>query len=291
MTSRLHTSIIFAVCAILVIGVSIYVHRENLSAPGQAQQAPPAAIRSDVPIVTNDDWKKTFFTVSGTPVTGDVSDTAIAGSLNATSSPLTATDRFGREFFSKYMILKQAGIAINSDLGKATVQGVADSSLDLAAQIPQYSTSDLSIIADETPASLRRYGNAVAEAVYRHAPSGNDAIIAKDAMEKSDPVLLQGIDPIIGAYTAMRDELLRTAVPRSATNAHLDLVNSVSEALYNAIAFRHVFDDPLPAIGAVARYQDTESSFFAAMVNLRAYFQSSGTAFDSADSAYAIFHS
>lgn len=290
---RTQTVVIFSVSTVVVIAVAVYVYGGSFlnifksKTPKMADTEVISGIPKDQ-LVETASWKDTFFNVTDE---NNSYNTATAKNTSSVknSEPVTATDIFGREFFSKFMTLRQAGMISNSDAQEALVKQIVDSGQLIIDGPKVYTVADLHIATNEDNASRQAYANAIAHTMKSHQPSENEAIIAKDALETGNDSRLSDIDPIVAAYNAVRSDLLNTPVPPSAVQYHLNLVNGMSEALANAVSLRNTLTDPLQTLATLSKYQVVEKNFFDTIVNLRSYFSNYGVVFSPTEVAFSVF--
>ncbi len=290
---RTQTVVTFIVCAVVIIGVATYVYGGSLatlrSKKGSSVAVISATSTPTDQLVETASWKETFFNVTDANNNEYETSSATHVSTGAETEKITATDIFGREFFSKYMTLRQTGMIANSDAKDALVDQIIESGHMITDGPKVYTLADLTISAVEDDASRAAYANAVAHTMLSHQPAEHEGVIAKEALETGNNERLADIDPIIVAYSTVRSDLLAIPTPLSAAQYHLNLVNGMSEAVANAVSLRNAITDPLQTLATLSRYQATEKNVFDTVVNLRAYFNNYGITFSPADSAYSVF--
>jgi hypothetical protein len=289
---RVQTVVTFLVCTAAVAGVAAYVYGGSFASAKSKQVSAVAAVTSSPEantLVETASWKETFFNITEDDKSGFETSRAKNASPDATAEDLSATDIFGREFFSKFMTLRQAGMISNPEATDALVtQAVEDSQL-ITDGPKVYAMSSLTIAPVEDNDTREAYANAVAWALTRNQPLENETIIAKEALETGNMERLSDIEPIIAIYTNVRTELLRIPVPTSAAPYHLKLVNGISEALATAVALRSSGTDPLQALAAASQYPQTSADVFYTVLDLRSYFDDYGIVFGPDDDAYTVF--
>jgi hypothetical protein len=289
---RTHTIIILVICGITVTSVAMYVYGDFFSPSHKnelgAVEVVPTSISDANQLVETAGWKDTFFNVTDkNNLYGTTSSKNSRG--NSPREVLTATDLFGREFFSKFMTLRQAGMVSNSDAKEALVNQVIESGQLITDSPKVYSLVDLNISNTEDNITRQVYANNVAKTIKNHQPRENEGVIAKEALETGDANRLADIDPIIIAYSSVRSDLLDISVPSSLASYHLNLVNGMSEAVANALSLRNTLDDPLQTLSTLSRYQTTEKNFFNTVVDMRTYFNNNSIIFSPTEIAFSIF--
>lgn len=290
---RVQTVVTFIVCATAVIGVATYVYGGSFLSSKDKKVAVVETVTTSFgeanPLIETADWKQAFFEINESSKKSYSTDTAKSLTFEQDSVDLTATDVLGREFFSKFMTLRQAGMISNTEATNALVDQIVEDGQFITDGPKIYSIKDLHISATEDNASRQIYANAVATALKRNRPTENEAVIAKDALERGDDARLADIDPIIAVYASVRGELLGLYTPPSVAEYHLNLINGLSGALANAISFRNAATDPLQALTAVSNYQTVEADIFYTVVDMRSYFDDNDIVFTPDEPAFSVF--
>ncbi len=274
------TVLITLLCIIAVGGALIYSGTIDISQKIPQKQAQIAPIDVQPKEVVADtvpsDWRKSFINNSSPT-------TALPAKKSATNEALTVTDQFGRDFFARYVRLKQDNLLDNQQL----VQSVVDQSIDTAVknsgQSITYALKDISITNDADSTSLKAYGNAIGLIFATKGVDGDPATIANTAFDKGDMTLLTGIDPMIGSYRKITADLLILPVPQPLATYHLSLVNSVSTMTGIAQDLRVVDKDPMRGMVALSIYSPTQSSIVGSLKSMQNYFTTSQISFSPAE--------
>ncbi len=227
---------------------------------------------------------------------GDGSDDRLSTDLysgsniasTATSSePTTATDRFSRDFFARYLSLKSSGQQLSVEEQTAIIdEMIASERRNLA--VPALSLGDLTV-SDST--TLKAYGNALgAISKARSGGAGvNQLAIITEAISSNDETKLALLRPIQQNYLLIISDLRKTPAPRSIIDAHLTLVNALVLIENGMRAMTDVTIDPLTAIARTQFYFDGIASFEVALDNLRSLFIRTGVTFSPSDDGYELF--
>ncbi|OHA24651.1 MAG: hypothetical protein A3B11_00520 [Candidatus Taylorbacteria bacterium RIFCSPLOWO2_01_FULL_44_26] len=278
--SRLQTFIISVICLIAIASVALYTRQPRLS--NQAIVNQPAVSSSSqafLSLSTSTEWQKQFFDGNSTTTT-IASTRPFANKTSATSDKnLTATDRLGRDFFTTYIQLRQAGL--NEDSG--AVQSASDKLItESVAALPGpsvYNLQDITIINTPSTEIVGAYGKSILTILATYLTTRNEAIIAMDAFDKEDMSLLKDIDPLIAGYKEARTILLSTPAPQALARYHVDILNGFNMALFSAEALRKADIDPLRGLAAVSLGADALQRIGLAMTNIQNYFVSAGIPF------------
>lgn len=249
---RKQTVVTFLLCTVAVLGVAYYVNGESIL-PWSAKKTNYYQNVSAAPVLAetfaiNDDWKKQFLDSNSTSTAFRVP--AVVKTAEK-PKPLTATDKLGREFMTRYYTLRQTGLAddpasVNSAMAQVTAENIAD------LPTPKtYTEKNIKITSDTVPA-MKAYSEGISYIIKTFMPRDNEFEIAVTAVEQGKSGSLAKIDPIIKNYDLMISRLLSTPVPNSVAGYHLDLINGLSISLYAAKALRHIDSDPVKALGGIS---------------------------------------
>jgi preprotein translocase subunit YajC len=127
---------------------------------------------------------------------------------------LTPTDLLARDFFARYMELRQAGLSQDPQSQIEVAQQVVTKSGIILSAPKLSDASSIKVRKDDTKVSVTRYGNDVGSIFIKYPINGrNEAVIAKEAIEKENPDVLKELDPIIVTYQSILNELITTEVP------------------------------------------------------------------------------
>ncbi len=199
----------------------------------------------------------------------------------ASSSELsnTVTSRFARDFFEKYIRESAGKESIEEAAQKALIDGSIDA---VAAEVADvfYTRASIKTSPDNAPSALRSYGNAVASILKSSPGAGeNEMFILERALQQSNKEEIQRLDITAAAYQKMIDGILALEAPSDLANEHLNLLNTLLAVHNDVVAMRNVFEDPIPALLRVNRYQDDAAGLAYAFDNIRTAFEKRGITF------------
>lgn len=152
----------------------------------------------------------------------------------------------------------------------------------------QYDRTDIRITNNNDADSLRRYGNRVAEITFEYAPpkgTENELVILNRAMSTNDTTVIEKLEPIIVSYEGMLSAMLVTEVPSNLVKEHLSLINVYNAILNDQRAFKNVFNDALPAMTRLRRYQADTEALYLAISNLYLKLDQNGIKWSESDTA------
>lgn len=199
---------------------------------------------------------------------------------NSTSTSMTKTASLAAELAALSIPGNEQGD--NSALRNLSARLAAES-VD-----KQYINTDIRIINSNNTESLRRYGNRVAEITFEYAPprgTDNELAILNRAMAMDDPSIINELQPIISSYEGMVSAMLITEVPSNLVREHLSLINVYNAILNDLQAFHKVFEDALPAMTRLRRYQADTEALYLAISNLYLKLDQYGIKWTSSDVA------
>ena len=277
------TIIIASVCFVLVGITAFYVHTQAPQGTNTQITVTPeqnSIENTQQSISTSTDWKKNFF--------GATSSSAISNiqqSKAQAPEELTSTDVLGRNFFTQYVQLKQAGLTTDKSSVDAANNQVISQSLSAVSAPKVYKMSDIRISSSTSIVdSAKLYSANLMKILNKDMPAQNEAEIADKAYSSGDLSQLQQIDPIILGYQNGITDLIQTPVPPTLAQYHLNLINGLSIQAYNAQSLRKSDVDPLKGLVALSLEIKGLGSISEAIGSMQNYFKVAGIPFDSAPS-------
>lgn len=273
-TSHKQTIIIAILCIIVVGGMFVYAKGGigGLVATKSSQNSQidgniaVTTTRENKPISsTSTDWRRSFFTGTSTSIVKSTISTP-------SNESLTLTDTFGRDFFARYIQLKQSGLRDNQQFVADTLNNSIDKAADSAKKARVYTGTDITVQPVANSENLKVYGNAVGTIFSKYGVDEDPATVANDAFEKGDMTLLKGLDPIVASYETIVAMLKNTPVPQPLSVYHLNMINAESSMAQIARDLRHVETDPMQAIVSIQQYSAAQTSLIGALRAMKAYF-------------------
>ncbi len=293
-------NVFLIILAILLVGGAFFFAEYRNKQANSIYVAPKVTASSNNPSAELDtdndgmkDWEEILV---GTDPKDPKSKASLTSSTSITQDltkenkeKLTQTDLISRDFFARYMELRQlgsAGDAFSQDeLVSKTIRGIV-------LPVPKsYVSTDIKTKTDTSKEAIKAYGNDIASIFARNAiKSRNEAVIAKDALETEDLEKLKEIDPIIKSYKNIINSLLDLPAPSAVATLHLDLINSVNHAIFVAESLRKVEQDPISALQGVNLYQVAEKNLRNSVLSIKSYYSYLGIYFEPSEPGY-IFRS
>jgi hypothetical protein len=274
---RKQTVIILLVC-IVVVGATAYYTSSGSSSNASTEQN-TLAVNAKVP--TNEaavsqidtsglsDWKEQFV---------DTSNTSKTANSATPKQKLSNTDSFARDFFSRYVELKQANLLNNTDIVNQTAADLVTAHVK-SDPLKVYTKSDLHIV-PATPASLNNFSIRVGQIMESYKVSKNEATILQEYLATNDPMSLKGIAPIVATYKRMISSFLATPTPDSETSDALDLINSFSAFEYAAENMVASDADSVNGLSGVSIHSQGAQAMITALTNIHDSLRSQGITFN-----------
>jgi len=207
---------------------------------------------------------------------------ASASTTPRAARPLTASDQFSRDLFTRYVTIKQSGSGNPADYDNYSdlVQSYLDKeTTTMSAKI--YGAADFKVLANETPADVHRYGNAVGALFVADQDPGleNELIILQRATENNNPAELAKLDGNIAAYKKILAGLLAAPVPKIFLPDHLALANAVSVVIAGIESMKLTFSDPLKTVASLQNYPDAAGNILPLLRSIGGGLEASGVTF------------
>lgn len=203
------------------------------------------------------------------------------------AQPETVTGQFALEFFETYVSNEGYGAFARSP------EEIVDSASDSIIQQTRdrlYTEQDIKLYA-ASPEQIRQYANAVADIMFAYPlpeETRNEIVIMEEAVTRGNRDALAELTPIQRSYESMVSDMLALPVPRTLMKEHLDLTN-VYQALASSIAaMQNTYEDPLPALVRLRRYQDDVIGLNTAIENLFSAAYNQDADFQPGDSVFNI---
>ena len=268
---RKQTIIIAGVC-IIAIGATAFYVRSQRSGAGDQQVSILGEQQASSTIIlatSSEDWKKAFFGATGTQAIAKLK----ANSTTQAPEELTATDILGRNFFTQFVQLKQSGLANDQASIDAVNTKLISDSLNSIPAPTLYGAKDI-IVSSNTSLTdaATTYATVLARILAQNMPTQNEAEVAEAAFSSGDLSQLKNISPIVQGYQAAVTQLLKTPVPQTLVQYHLNLINGLSIQAYNAAALQKSDVDPIRGLAAISLEIKGLQTISEAIGSMQSYF-------------------
>ena len=166
------------------------------------------------------------------------------------------TDRLSREFFAKYLSIKQSGVPFTAADEEKLLE-------EFLARYPEqkprkiYTENNITVSEENGAASLKVYGNALGIVINAHKEKEdveNELVIFERALENEDPPDLENLKGRIERYERIIADLKAVPAPRSVVLAHLQLLNAVESLKESVKGMAGAFSDSVRALSSATAY-------------------------------------
>ncbi len=209
--------------------------------------------------------------------TNDKIDSNTSTKSESQKEKLTNTDILARDFFAKYMELKQVGLAEDKESQQEMISQVLKGGL-VIEKPKDYTVSNVKIITDNSKEALKKYGNDTGAIFQKYIikDSRNEMVIEKEALDKEDFTVIKELDPIILSYKNMLSGLLKVNTPQNISNIHLDIINSLNGLIFADESLKKIELDPVSGVQGTANYLESTKKLNIAFNNLKSSLNNQG---------------
>lgn len=189
---------------------------------------------------------------SETPRPEAVTSDQIPGDVPASGS---LTDRFAKEFFSKFVLSKNVGTVSDADKEAFVADAVASIVAETATKTV-FSEKDVVAGAETGPEALQAYGFAT-EAAQRKPQATltkDELSYMLDYMTTSDEDTLKKVALIGKAYHDTAYALIQVSVPPELRASHLKLANTFEQISIAVLNMAAVKTDPVLSLVGIGQY-------------------------------------
>jgi len=261
------TLVIGLICLVVVATTLVYIRPEFLSQKSSwknLEVKPTSTVDTNQQFaeIAESDWKKAFA----------IATTTNNPDTNIDDKSLTLTDRLGRDFFTKYVELRQSNLSTDNQSVTSAMSQTINSTVNSAPKPKTYTMANMVVTDVYNDSTLRSYGNNIGNIFVKSGPRADPTTVAEEAMEKEDPTILEDLKPIINSYDKMTKMILATSVPRPLANYHLELINALSSMYFVSTGLQNLSTDPMQGIMALDRYVPARETISRALLNINNYF-------------------
>ncbi len=194
---------------------------------------------------------------------------ATASTGVTTKENLTETDKLARDFFARYMELRQVGLS-KDKLSQQELVGTVLKNGIVMAKPKTYTDRDIIVIEDISTDAVKRYGNDVGLIFNKYPTTGRDApIVAKESLTKEDPDILKELDPDIKAFRNIIRDLLKVKTPRSISVLHTNLIGAMEKFLFVYESLRNGGVDALKSLQGASMHLEAGKSLIDSLQALK----------------------
>lgn len=210
------------------------------------------------------------------------------GSLLPAELP-SLTDLLSQQFFGDYLFLREKDGGQISQKSQEELIASFIGATDNFEQINKglYLKSDIKIDLQETPESIKEYGNNLALTIKKYFDSipETELTVLKNSLESKNKAELKKLEQIAMAYRNAAKEMLSLKTPLSFSDSHLNLINHFNNIAKEIDAMQKTFDDPIQALLAIKQYQTDSVAAYQILRNLNDYFLNKKVVFENNEPA------
>ncbi|MEK7607471.1 MAG: hypothetical protein AAB484_00900 [Patescibacteria group bacterium] len=238
----------------------------------------------------NPDWENTLKNLNLGTTTEDIIKNLEqkASEVKTPEKPLTATDRFAREFLTQYVKLKESGAPIDENTGLILVNKLLATDYGGSVSERVYTERDIRVLNTTSLAEIKKYGNTLGMIFDEPMPKDyeNELVIVNRVYETEKNEDLQKLALNIARYEKIRNNIAVIETPTPLKNAHISLLNSLSAMIEGVKGMSILATDPVGATKMILRYEDGLKSLELSTKAMSAYFKKQNVVFSSTESGY-----
>ena len=184
---------------------------------------------------------------------------------------LSQTDKFSRELFSTVAALNQAG-PVDQDTVDKLSESIAEKMKNPVVR-KVFLESDIKIINDNSVKAYTNYQKALTSIQTKYPTTHTVMdVLQKFIVDENtvDESALTDLDPILVQINKILDAILKTSVPESISNLHLEVINALERLSENVSDIRLYEKDPIVSMVAMGKYEentDSLQSTFTALID------------------------
>lgn len=273
------TFFIFVICLFLVLGVSFFINglpSTKNKIVYQNTSIKPQIISNEKPIETETDWQKAFLDQKDNVKIDPVN---VVDKTKVKEESLNPTELLGRNFFTKYVQLRQSGLTTDTEAVNAVANQVINDGVSSIKGPSSYTAKNIKISSGSSVDDIKKYAENLMLILKDSMPVKNEAEIAMNAFDSGDMNLLKEIDKVVAGYKKADSKLLETPVPQILAQYHLDLINGLSIQTFNAQSLRNSDKDPLTGLAAIGMEVKSLQAIANAIAGMQKIFTQQGITF------------
>lgn len=214
---------------------------------------------------------------SEAPLPGAVTSDRIPGEVPASGS---LTDRFAKEFFSKFVLSKNVGSASDADKEAFVADAVASIVAETATKTV-FTEKDVVAGIQTGPEALQAYGTA-SEGAQRKPQATltkDELSYMLDYMNLSDEDALKKVELIGKAYHDTAYALIKVPVPPELRASHLKLANTLEQISVAVLNMAAVKSDPVLSLVGIGQYSVSAVALQDVLDEMRLEYDAAGVRF------------
>jgi hypothetical protein len=203
---------------------------------------------------------------------------------------LSQTEQLSRTLFSQYLATKGSGAL--SSVDKQIILDQAISMTKTNSDTPKYQISNIKTFSEIDLASLKNYGNELANRAKNTSKQTiqQELSVLATAIANDDEKELLKLEPDIKLYETIINSYFNLPAPVEAANLHLSIINNLTLIKTDVENMKYLFSDTVQAITAISDYRETTTKLLDDFADLNKYFISRGVIFLPIDPGYKLFN-
>jgi hypothetical protein len=293
MLSFLRTKIgLSIVAALIIIGLALFFKFKNPS--------PNTLVASKVGLIAEASIKDAIKNGSiDTPSLEDLANgtsspsieeriAQLQGNSSVSNENITATDRFARNFFERYIEIKKSGAPIDENTGINLVNELLAQDYGGPNEEKTYTESDINLTTSSALVDSKKYGNALGQIFDTPLPKGyeNELYIVNRVAETENYAELDKLAQNKDRYQTIRSKIEDLSVPLPMKNAHIAFLNSLSALIDGVKGMMLIKTDPVGATRMIAKYESGLKAIEIISSQVSSYFASKNITFSSTEPGY-----
>lgn len=217
----------------------------------------------------------------------DKETVSIVNNLASSTKPVTATDKFSRELFTKYIEAKQAGKEITPQLQAQIAEELLNK--DYTSDLLTITERDIKLGTNEDEVTLQKYGNTLAQALSKKRDPNLEqdlSILERIMAVGMDEVDKKKLKEIHAHYDVIEKTLLGITVPQAFKDSHINIteaMNMLSQAIEGML---DLSTDPVGSMVKIGRYEEALDLFSAGQLGTRSQFLQLNILFSPTEAGY-----
>jgi len=190
------------------------------------------------------------------------------------------TDSISRSLFVNLVNAKSQGLGGDIPTQEQIVTQ-ALSQVPASTGVKTYTAADLTVI-DNSPASLRAYGNAVMRILIDNSNNeyAKTMVVIDAATTQNDASQLELLKTIRKTYVRIGSELVEVPAPKMLAPFHLQLVNDYANMVTAYDGMQNLIGDPLGGVAAIQQYRTLTQDAGQMFINIAQTFDKNDIIFD-----------
>lgn len=258
---------VLIVSSLALSGGLVWAAERYVAPPAPAQIA--VASNADTDLQSTVDWQASLAAIeaqNGQALPTPPSSDEVQALLQSAKTS-NVTDTVSRTLLVNLANAKSQGLGDDIPTQNELIQGALGQLGPAQAKV--YTRTDLQI-ADDSAASKRAYGNALAAALAKHpnASMAKTLLAISQALDAGSADGFQALLPIESDYRGLLSDMAAIPVPQTLAPFHLQLLNDFSRIANDYPPMEKTMTDPLAGLSALQDYRAAADEASRVFINL-----------------------